>query len=153
VSNVSRAVTRTRRAGHARREPASLAPMLQTLALARQHARQHPPFTVTRRAPKSRAPRGHGMGSIERAARYEVRDDGNIAAILTGAQIRRVWKKAHRNRDEEALHEYLLLGGAPPRTPVSKPGQKGDASGKGQGKGGRTDPGGPVSPPPPKGKP
>jgi hypothetical protein len=37
----------------------------------------------------------------------------------------------------------------PPKTPVSKPGQKGGASGKGQGKGGRTDPGGPVSPPAP----
>lgn len=40
----------------------------------------------------------------------------------------------------------------PPKTPVSKPGQKGGAAGKGQGKGGRTDPGGPVQPKNPKGK-
>lgn len=46
-----------------------------------------------------------------------------------------------------------MTAAAPPKTPVGKPGQKGPAAGKGQGKGGRTDPGGPVNPPPPKGKP
>lgn len=44
------------------------------------------------------------------------------------------------------------LAPAPPKTPVSKPGQK-PGTGEGQGKGGRTDPGGPVQPANPKGKP
>jgi hypothetical protein len=134
VSNVNRAVTRTRRAAPREWRPSDLRPALR---LAAQHAQAHPPFTVTRRVPKSRAPQGRPAEQFDRWTRY-IEQTGARFPNLTPRQFRRWAKRLHAAK-------------APPKTPVSKPGQK-PGTGEGQGKGGRTDPGGPVQPKNPKGK-
>lgn len=142
MSNVSRAVTRTRRAVTSRKGTRIGAVPWPGPAVYRDApaGEQQPPFTVTRRVPASRAPQGQPMDQYARWARYaEQTGAGAGRSPLTPGQYSRWAKK-------------LRAAATPPKTPVSKPGQKGGASGKGQGGGGRTDPGGPVSPPPPKGK-
>lgn len=141
MSNVNRAVTRTRRAvtGHAGTRIGAVPWPGPAVYRDPPAGEQQPPFTVTRRVPASRAPQGRPMDPRTRGDHYIY--DG-FARPFTPGQSRRSRKKLNR-----------IASMAPPKTPVSKPGQKGGASGKGQGKGGRTDPGGPVQPANPKGKP
>jgi hypothetical protein len=143
VSNVNRAVTRTRRAVTSRKGTRIGAVPWPGPAVYRDPpaGEQQPPFTVTRRAPKSRAPQGRPMDQYARWVGYAAQGCGGEDS-LTATQNRRWAKKFHQQ----------VKRAAPPKTPVSKPGQK-PGTGEGQGKGGRTDPGGPVQPPNPKGKP
>lgn len=144
MSNVNRAVTRTRRAvtGHAGTRIGAVPWPGPAVYRDPPAGEQHPPFTVTRRAPKSRAPQGQPEDQYDRWARYAERFAISVQPVLTPRQHHRWAKKLRR--------EMKLA--APPKTPVSKPGQK-PGTGEGQGKGGRTDPGGPVQPANPKGKP
>lgn len=143
MSNVNRAVTRTRRAVTTRRGTRIGAVPWPGPAVYRDPpaGEQQAPFTVTRRAPKSRAPQGRPMDQYDRYARYAEQTGSHFP---TPGQYRRWAKNLHQQLQRQRQ--------APPKTPVSKPGQK-PGTGEGQGKGGRTDPGGPVQPANPKGKP
>jgi hypothetical protein len=100
VSNINRAVTRTRRAVTTSRGTRIGALPWPGPAVYRNPgtAAQLPPFTVTRRAPKSGAPQGQPMSASRRTALYLA----GGRSRPTPAQRRSLRKNANRQLKREA---------------------------------------------------
>lgn len=116
MSNINRAVTRTRRAapGGGGVSPA----VRKTLALAQLHRQMYPPFTVTRPAPSTFAGMRQPMRSEQRVYNYRAqRNPARAGALqssypdlvvrLTPAQLRRAAKQARRHLAEWELIRAL----------------------------------------------
>lgn len=104
MSNINRAVTRTRRAAPGRRGQASLAAMRKTLALAQLHDQMYPPFTVSRRPARSGGGRAPAAGTQRRLLSYAAQNRGT-GRPLTPGQNRRWLKKRNEQMKRETGRE------------------------------------------------